>query len=339
MSDAAAAGRRAPGAKPGRWFEKPGASPADKIPAFREALHAVAAAWQERFRSLAAVEGEISFTDVTVCRVGDVPGRRGAASVLAALQAPGWKTRVGVNFDRVFVTTMVEALFGGAGEDVGASAGTPLSPVDRQIAELTVRHVADALGAGFARCLPSPFHSEGLLPKFDPGFLGKPAAAVVVGTLALATLDGTVELDVLVPLAAMMVFADELAIPADADPTYEDPRWTQRLEVEVGRAVMHLTATIDLHPMELGAVAAFAEGQLIELPKGAGGQVRLSCGADDLFGCELGQSAGFYTVRVEQALGPVPAASEPASPSEPSPAPEPISALEPDLTLMPGLEL
>lgn len=323
MNDAAAAARRAPGSNQGRWFEKPGASPADKIPAFREALHAVAAAWQGRFKGLAAVETEISFTGVTVCRVGDVPGRRGSGSVLAALQAPGWKTRIGVNFDRVFVTTVIEALFGGAGDDVAASAGTPLSPVDRQIAELMVRYVADALAAGFANCLPSTFQSDGLLLKFDPGFLGKPAAAVVVGTLSLATLDGAVEIDILVPLAAMMVFADELAIPVDADPTYEDPRWTHRLETEVGRAAMALTAAVDLDPMPLGAIAALVEGQLLELPKGAGQRVRLSCGTDDLFRCELGQSAGFYTVRVEHALGPMPTVP-------PEPEPEPIPEALPD---------
>jgi flagellar motor switch protein FliM len=311
MSDVATAARRAPPAKPGRWFEKPGSSPADKIPAFREALHAVAQAWQARFRGLAAVEGEITFTDVTVCRVGDVPGRRGVASFLAILQAPGWKTRVGVNFDRVFVTTMVEALFGGVGEDVAATATTPLSPVDRQIADLALRHVAEALAAGFAKCLPSSFHPDGLQPKYDTGFLGKPASPVVIGTLSLATLDATVELDVLVPLAAMMVFADELAIPIDVDPAYEDPRWTQRLETEVGRAVMLLTATIDLEPMALGAIAALVEGDLIELPKGAGQRVRLTCGSDDLFACELGQSAGLYTVRVHESLGPVPVAVKP----------------------------
>jgi flagellar motor switch protein FliM len=305
MAEAASAQRRAPPGAPGQWFEKPGASPVDKIPAFREALADVARAWNEHFATLAASEGEIKVEAVTVCRVDEVLARR-SSSVLGMLQAPGWNTRVGVCFDRVFVCTMVEALFGGGGEDLAESANAPFSPVDLQIAEVIARQVGDAMAAGFAKRLPSSFKPAGLQwAKLDPSFLGKPNATVVIGTLQLATLGGTVTLDVLVPLAAIMVFADELAREGDGDPVYDDPRWSQRLETEVSRATMHLTATVDLEPMTLGAIASLREGQLLELPRGAGQRIRLLCGKDVLFRCDLGQSDGFYTLRVKDALAPV----------------------------------
>ena len=336
MSDTATAERRASTKRPDRWFEKPGGSPADRIPAFREALADVARAWQTRFVGLAAAEGEISFSDVAVCKVDDIPSRRGPGAVLAMLKAPGWNTRVGITFDRVFVTTMVEALFGGGGEDLEASATTPLSPVDLQIADVVVRQVSEALALGFAKCLPSPFVPEGLQAKFDASFLGKPQAAVVVGTLSLSTLGNAVELDLLVPLAAMMVFAEELAAPVEDGPNYEDPRWTQRLETEISRADMRLEACVDLAPMPLGAIATLAVGQLIELPKGATGKIRLQCQGDDLFRCDLGQSAGFYTVRVEEVVGTVPTEAVESAEAAPIPmampdifAPDPFAEHDP----------
>ncbi|MCW6507355.1 FliM/FliN family flagellar motor switch protein [Lichenifustis flavocetrariae] len=307
-----------PSSASSRWFEKSGGSAADKIPAFRDAMADVAKAWQDRFAALASVEGEIAVEDVTVCKVDEILDRRGTGSVLAVLQAPGWNTRIGINFDRIFVTTMVEAWFGGGGEDVADSADLPLSPVDLQIVDVVIRQLSDSLTAGFAKRLPSSFRSEGMQAKFDPSFLGKPVSTVVVGTLALATLGGRVHVDVLVPLAAMLVFAEELAEPEDDERVYGDPRWTQRLETEVSRASMYLTAYLDLHPMTLGFIAALQEGQLIELPKGAGQRIRLQCGDDDLFLCDLGQSEGFYTLRVDEVLGVV----------EPVPEPEPVPELE-----------
>jgi flagellar motor switch protein FliM len=305
MSGGASAQRQAPPGSPGHWFENPGSSPVDKLPAFREALADVARAWNEHFATLAATEGEIKAAEVTVCRVDEVLSRRTGASVLALLNAPGWNTQIGVGFDRVFVATMVEALFGGGGEDLAESARAPLSPVDLQIAEVITRQLADALAAGFAKRLPSSFKSAGLQwSKLDPSFLGKPNASVVIGTLELATLGGRVTLDVLVPLAAMMVFAEELAREGEADPAYGDPRWTQRLETEVSRASMRLTALVDLEPMTVGAIASLREGQLIELPRSAGQRVRLLCGRDDLFRCDLGQSDGFYTLRVKDTMAP-----------------------------------
>jgi flagellar motor switch protein FliM len=316
MATAGSAPRRTPPGAPAQWFEKPGGSPVDKFPAFREALADVARAWNDHFALLAATEGEIKVDDVTVCRVDEVVSRRSGGAVLGLLQAPGWNTQVGISFDRLFVTTMVEALFGGGGEDMAASAATPFSPVDLQIAEMLTRHVADALATGFAKRLPSAFTPNGLQwAKLDAGFLGKPNTTVVIGTLALATLGGRVTLDVLVPLAAMMVFAEELGREGDGGPIYDDPRWTQRLETEVSRAAMRLTALVDLNPMTLGAIASLREGQLIELPRSAGERVRLLCGPDDLFRCDLGQSDGFYTLRVNHPLGP--SESEPAAEAGP----------------------
>ncbi|MDX7950347.1 FliM/FliN family flagellar motor switch protein [Lichenihabitans sp. Uapishka_5] len=316
MSDAATQDRRAPGRGTDRWFQKPGGSPADRIPAFQEALAEVARAWQQRFQGLAAAEGEISVSAVSVCKVDDVLARRGAGPVLAVVAAPGWNTRIGIGFDRVLVSTVVEALFGGVGDDTDATTAMPLSPVDLQIADVVVRHVSEALALGFAKCLPSAFRPEGLQSRLDPSFLGKPLTAVVAGTLKLETLGSVVYLDILVPLAAMMAFADELAVPVDVEPSYEDPRWTQRLETEISRTSMVLQACVDLDPMALGAIASLSVGQLIALPKGATGKVRLQCVGDDLFRCELGQSAGLYTVRVEEVVGTVP--GEPP-PSEPTP--------------------
>jgi flagellar motor switch protein FliM len=305
MSDTAPAQDSAPHAPAGRWFQKDGGSPLDRMPAFGEAMAKVAKAWTESFGALAASPGEIKLESLQICKVEEITARQGVASVLAVLQVPGWNTAIGVNFDRMFVATMVEALFGGGGDDIDTGETSPLSQVDMRIADVVVKQVAEALTAGFARLLPSPFDVDRIQVKLDLSFLGKPPTNIVVATLVLATLGSPVQIDVLIPLAALIVFADQLADTSEAAQIYEDPRWTQRLENEVGRAFMTLHACIDMDPITLGAIVGFRQGQVLPLPLGAGKKVRLTCGDDDLFRCDLGQSAGFYTLRIEEAIGTV----------------------------------
>ena len=305
MADPASAQRSAPHASAGRWFQKDGGSPLDRLPVMLEGFADVAKAWTASFTSVASAPGEATLADLRVCKVAEIADRRGAGTVLALIHAPGWKTTGAVAFDRTFIMAAVEAMFGGSGEDLDAREPTPLSTVDLSIADLMAKQIAAALEVGFARRLPSTFHVEQIQLKIDTGFLGKPTAGLVAGTLALAILGVTVEAEILVPLAALMVFADELATIEDDETVYADERWTQRLETEVARATMSLSAVVDLDPMTLGTIARLQPGQVIQLPVEASKRVRLSCGGNDLFRCDLGQSTGFYTVRIEETIGSI----------------------------------
>ena len=265
----------------------------------------VAAAWTDGFGALTATPAVFAFSGLAEARVASLPMRRGREPVFAVLAAPGWGTGIALQFDRAFVSTVVEALFGGddGGEDAAPTG--PLTAVERRIAEVIAVQASDALRIGFADVLPSSFPFERVQAKPDLAFLGRPNAAVVVATLTLRTLGRTAEIDLVAARAALDGFADRLAVlPAD-EPENTDPRWSERLEGQVSRAPMALSALVELDRMTLGALAALKVGQMMALPRDAAHEVRLVCEGRDLFRCDLGQSGGRYTVRIDE---PVPAA-------------------------------
>lgn len=295
--DAASETRASP--PPSRWFDRGAPSLSDRLPLFGEAMAAVAAAWTDGFGALTATPATFAFAGLAEARVSALPARRGSEPVFAQIEAPGWGAGVGLQFDRAFVSTVVEALFGGDEADEDAPAGR-LTPVETRIAEVAAMQACDALEAGFAEALPSRFRLGRVQPKPDLAFLGRPNAAVVMATLRLSTLGRTAEIDLLVARAALDAFAERLAVLPDDEPPSADPLWSGKLEGEVSRAPMSLSAVVDLPPMTLGALAGLRVGQVIPLPRDAASGVRLVCGGRDLFRCDLGQSAGLYTVRIDE---------------------------------------
>ena len=221
-----------------RWFDKV-STRLDKMPLFGEALATTALAWSDSLAALSGAAPVFSFAGLADAKVAGLLRRRGADPVFAVLDAPGWSTQVGLQFDRAFVAAVVEALFGGADEEFGpGKPDGPLSAVETRIAEVAAGQAAEALRAGFADILPTAFRVMRVQSKPDLLFLGRPNAAVVVGSLRLVALGHSVGIDLLVPRAALDAFAERLAVlPAD-EPPCADPRWCEQLEGEVSRALI-----------------------------------------------------------------------------------------------------
>jgi flagellar motor switch protein FliM len=304
-----------------RWLDREAPGLAARLPLFAEAMAGVAGAWTDGFCSLTATPAVFAAGPLAEARVAGLPLRRGRDPVFAVLDAPGWNTAVGLQFDRAFIASVVEALFGGgeaeAAEAAAAAADGPLTALERRIAEVVAMQAAEALEAGFAGLMPSAFRLDRVQPKPDLAFLGRPGAAVAVATLTLRTLGRTAAIDLLVARAALDGFADRLAVlPAD-EPENADPRWSERLEGQVSRAPMALSAVVALDPMTLGALAGLRPGQVLPLPRDAATHVRLVCEGRELFRCDLGQSTGHFTVRIDEAVGGAAVAPEPrATPAQ-----------------------
>lgn len=283
------------------WFDRGTPSRLDRMPVFGEAMAAAAVAWTRALAALAGAPAIFTFLGLDDCKVANLQDRRGPDPVFAVLDVPGWSTAVGLQFDRAFVSVVVETLFGG-GDDEGAERPVgPLSAVEARIAEVVAAQAADALRAGFAEMLPSAFLFDRIQPKPDLVFLGRPNAAVIVATVGLKAAGQTVTIDLIVPRTALDAFAEALAVlPAD-EPSGSDPRWSEQLGGELARAPMSVAAVVELPVMTLGDIARLAVGQVLALPREAANQVRLICGGRDLFRCDFGQSGGHHTVRIGEA--------------------------------------
>ena len=286
------------------WFDGGAGSKLDRHPLFGDAMDRTARALAENLSALSASPIEVSFKGVEAGMVDGLLERHGNSSALLILQAPAWHTAVALQFGQAFVSTAVEALFGGAGDDPDTGQRDFPSPVDTRIAAAVADQIVEALTTGFAEILPTAFLPEPMRPKPDPQALGKPMSPVLIATLLVRTLDRSVELDVIIPQAALNGFGDRLASTLVKRATTPDPRWTRQLEAEVGRAAMRLEASLDLPPMSLGEIAALRPGQVLSFALAAGDNVKLSCAGGDLFRCALGQSSGRYTLRVDEPIAP-----------------------------------
>ena len=104
----------------------------------------------------------------------------------------------------------------------------------------------------------------------------------------------------MIPAAALEAFAERWVGAAGRPDDGPDPHWTEQLEAEVGRAAMTCGPASTWPPMSLGDIAGLRAGQVLACRPAPASNVRLSCGGETLFRCDLGQSAGLYTVRVEE---------------------------------------
>ena len=286
------------------WLERRVGTDFERLPLLADAMTNVARCLADGLASLSASPGEVTYKGLRTRKL-DVQGPGGRGTVLALAQAPGWSTSIGVQFDHRFISAVVEACFGGAGEDAQLAPRDGLSPIESSIAEAITEQVAQAMTAGFATVLPTEIILEPIRPKPDATLLGKPGLPILAATLVLHGIGQPAELDILIPQAALRPFRDRLAGGQDGADPVPDHQWSERLEVEVGRATMQVEASIGLPSMTLGDVARFRAGQVLSLPTGARDKVSLRCGGDELFRCELGQSAGFYTVRIEDCVGQI----------------------------------
>ena len=297
-----------------RWFDKV-SSRLDKMPLFGEALAAAALAWSE---SLAALSGAKPHLQLRGPRRHQGGGPAAASRRRSGLRRP---RRAGlVDPGRAPVQTALscppssEALFGGADEELapGKPEG-PLSAVETRIAEVVAGQAAEASAGRLRRRATDRLPiSEGAKQARPP----LPRAAECGRGCRIATARrlwvNRFGIDLLVPRAALDVFAERLAVlPAD-EPPCPDPRWCEQLEGEVSRALMSLAAVIEMQPMTLGSIAKLQPGAVLPLPRNAATNVRLLCEGKDLFRCDLGQSSGLYTVRVEEPTAELPSRKDEA---------------------------
>lgn len=304
MTMAAMASRQqsAEASAPSPWTERGPGAARDRLPLLEDTMGEVARALTEGLASLSASPGEVVFGGLHVEKTETLLDRRGPGAVLAIAHASAWTTPIAIHFDRTLVSTVVEAFFGGAGEEVQVPESPHLSAIETGIAEVICEQVLAAMKAGFAQLLPTSFSLEPFRAKPDPTPLGKPATTMLVATLVLRGIGEPAGLDVVIPGPALDLLKDRLTASPRLEDAPRDPEWSDRLEAEIARTTMHLQAVIAVPPMNLRDLAELRTGHILALPAGSKGNIGLTCGGDPLFRCELGQSAGFYTVRIEEAL-------------------------------------
>jgi flagellar motor switch protein FliM len=269
-----------------------------------ETLHVIEAARGLGARALPILSDSLNATlaspltielgNIDVMRLGDVKSDAAGNQAMTIASSPMSSDTLVMLVDPDAIAVVVSALFGGDPDMPVAPIERELSPTEIEVATMMCQEVATFVNGWGARALnihfPLPTAIAGAKRK---GKVLRDGPAVRIEfKFTLGPSSGILHL--LMPQRVLMHRTGSDA--AAGGPAVTD--WRARFSEEVMRSTVTLEAAMPLARMTLGDIAAFHEGQVIELEEGAQSQVRLSARKKTLFVCEFGRLGQNYTVRI-----------------------------------------
>lgn len=275
-----------------------GGLPIDRLPALRAAFEKSVVDSTVPLQAAVNSPLSLSLAAMVAGRADAVFERHAGSAIFAVLDAAAWKTRVVAGLSRSFVFSLTEALLGGDGREAPFTEDRPFTNIETRLATWCLEQVAASLQGALAAIAPLELTLERSASRIDAATLGK-AAPAVVATVALQVLGRGGVLFIVLPQAALAPFRHRLAEDPTRQAPTADPGWSSRLGSQVGRAQVRLSAILETHELTLGDVADLQVGQVLTLGPVSGSPVTLACNDRSLFRCQLGQSEGQYTLRVD----------------------------------------
>lgn len=276
----------------------------DRLPMLHVIFDRVATYCADGLRQLSASPSYFSVSNIESGRIGDILEFYESNAVAAMFHAVEWDTRILVGFDRDFIFTMVEVLFGSDGAEPPVDEERAFSNIEMRVAETLFAEAGKALGSAFAPVARSSFKLERMETRMDFAIIGRRNNMSVVAKLLIQALGRGGEMFVIIPQSALSPMRQNLAHVLSGDGGGVDPRWTRQMEAEVRRTRVDLTAILEERMITLGDVARLEVGQILELQATPQTPVRLQCNGQPLYSCRLGQSGGVYTLRIEDEIDP-----------------------------------
>ena len=274
----------------------------ERLPMLRLAIDRMAGLCADSFRPLTASPALFAPTKVTTGRIGDILDSYAGNVVAAVYQAAEWDSRVLFGFERQFLFSVVEAMYGGDGTEPPLEDARPFSALELRVARTLAEQAANALKAAFMPISEASFKLERVETRMDFVSIGRPKNPAVVAKIGIKVLGRGGEMFVVIPQSALNPMRQILARDANSEVAARDPRWAKQFENEIRRTEVTLRATIEERQFTLGDIADLKVGQVLKLQATPTSRIKLECNDEALFWCQLGQGDGHYTVRVEDVV-------------------------------------
>lgn len=276
-----------------------GAAYNERLPMLPAALERAALACTEELAALSAVGAEVKYLGLDSGRAADLLDTGDSGRLTGMLHAAAWDAHLLVSFDRDIIYAYVDLVFGGDGSQPAYAEQRPLSRIEIQIARTLLARVAKVLSLGFGPFAPSSFAAEGELGRPDLDRVGGRNAAVATARYRLETASSGGELRVAIPDAVLTALKPAFARPPPGGIGSADPAWSRQIHSEIKRTRLSMRAILEERQRPLAEVAALQVGQVLPLQATPRSSLRLDCNGEPLLWCEMGQSNGNYTVRVQ----------------------------------------
>jgi flagellar motor switch protein FliM len=268
----------------------------DKLRTLQRILAAATEELAKRLQELAGLEFRIRLADLRVARPATLE-LSAQNSAVATYDAAGAGEAAGFVLDRGALDLFVETLLGGGAPGRAPAGERPVSGFDLAIAGLAVDHFAEVLQEAFAGALPFAIRPGPLQSGEHVELFVALEEEAVIASLALVAAGEEGEMHVLLPTP---VAASLRPCRLQAAGRRPDPHWQQIMDARLRATAVTCAAVLDGGDMRLSEIAGLNEGDVLWLKTPPDARARFTCDGETLFTGELGQSEGFFTIRIEE---------------------------------------
>ncbi|GAB5375483.1 MAG: FliM/FliN family flagellar motor switch protein [Acuticoccus sp.] len=275
----------------------------DRLPILPIIFDRVANTCSEQMRTVAASPCYFSMSHVEQARITELLEPYEANAVCAILDVPEWDCEVVLGFDRDFIFTIVEVIFGADGNEMPEEDGRAFSSIEMKICTKLAEMVCDVLTQSFAGEAKATFRLERLETRMHFAVVGRRTAQAAAAKFLVQAINRGGEMFIIIPHGGLQMVR-RLAKAGDDEPSTRDPGWIQQMKTGASRAEVGLRAIIDEKTMTLDEVSAMKVGQVIALKTTARSPIKLEANEQPLFWCQLGQAEGEYRLKILNVFDP-----------------------------------
>jgi flagellar motor switch protein FliM len=274
----------------------------DQLPMLPVIFDRVGNHFADRVRHLGSSLPHFTLNEVTSERIGDALDAYEMKAIAGVLHVPAWDNRIIVGFDRDFIFTMVELLFGGDGSEPPTVDPRNFSNVEQHLARLLFEQVALSLQSAFSLVTSARFRLERAETRIDFAAAGRRNNPAVVARFVMQAINRGGEMFVIVPHSALSPLRQALSRIVAKEAATPDPQWVQRIANEVHRTAVTIRAVLESDDYTLGDLAELRVGQVLKLKVTPRSRVKVESSEQPLFWSFLGENEGFHTLCIDEVI-------------------------------------
>ena len=281
----------------------------DRLPMLQVIFDRLATGCADAVRQMSSSPAYFSLAGVQSQRIGDALNSHAYNAIAGIFHAREWDARILIGFDRDFIFTLIEALFGADGSEPPhrfepdfPDDERPYTTIEVQIAQALCELAARNLKIAFAPVCDVTLNFERIETRMYFATIGSRSNLAVQAQFMVQGQDNVGQMFVIIPQTALNPFRQSLAHVHSGQSTVRDPRWTSQIRKEVQRTEVRLQAILEERQMTLGEISALTVGQIIELQASPRSTVELQCNDEAVFRCLLGQRDGSYVLRIQDTI-------------------------------------
>jgi flagellar motor switch protein FliM len=274
----------------------------DQLPMLPVIFDRVGSHFAERVRQLSASLPHFTLNSLTSERVGDALDAYEMSAIAGVFHVPAWDNRIIVGFDRDFIFTLVEVMFGGDGSEPPTEDERTFSSVELHLARLLFEQVALSLQSAFSLVTNARFRFERSETRIDFAAAGRRNSPSVVARFVMQAINRGGDMFVIIPTTALSPLRQTLSRIVTKESATPDPQWAQRITNEVHRTEVSIRAVIESTDYTLGDLADLQVGQVLKLQATPRSRVKVESSEQPLFWALLGENEGLHTLCIDEVI-------------------------------------